>query len=71
MGPGFDEAGWLVEAVGTFIDDYSNPGQIDGLGTHGFHLWEDTGEESFGFIPCWRRQPVPPDRLEGRCDGVA
>ena len=62
--------GWMVEAVGTFIDDYSSPGQIDALGTHGFHLWSDTGDESFGFIPCWTRQPMPPDQLEGQCEGV-
>jgi hypothetical protein len=43
--------GWMVEAVGTFIDDYSSPGQIDALGTHGFHLWDDTGGESVGLIP--------------------
>ena len=48
----------MVEAVGTFIDDYSSPGQIDALGTHGFHLWSDpyTGEESFDFIACWTRR---------------
>jgi hypothetical protein len=63
--------GWMVEAVGTFIDDYSSPGQIDALGTHGFHLWSDTGAESFGFIPCWTRQPMPPDQLEGQCEGVS
>ena len=56
--------GWMVEAVGTFIDDYSSPGQIDALGTHGFHLWSDpyTGEESFDFIACWTRRPMPPDQ---------
>lgn len=44
--------GWMVEAVGTFIDDYSSPGQIDALGTNGFHMWSDDGDdEGFGFIP--------------------
>ena len=63
--------GWVVEAVGTFIDDYSSPGRIDALGTHGFHMWSETGEnEGGGFIPCWTRQPTPPDQLEGRCEGV-
>jgi hypothetical protein len=63
--------GWGVEAVGTFIDDYSSPGQIDALGTHGFYMWSDTEGESsaYGFIPCWTRQPMPPDQLEGQCEG--
>jgi hypothetical protein len=62
--------GWMVEAVGTFIDDYSSPGQVDALGTHGFHLWGDDGGESFGLVPCWTRHVIPPVQLEGRCEGV-
>lgn len=68
MGPS-DGAGWMVEAVGTFVEEDPSTGRIESLGSHGFHLWEDAGGESSGFIPCWTRQPTPPERLEGRCEG--
>ena len=64
-----DGPGWVVEAVGTFVDENPGTGQIDALGTHGVHLWGDAGGESVGFIPCWTRQPTPPDRMEGQCEG--
>jgi hypothetical protein len=70
MGPSAGP-GWMVEAVGTFIDEDPSTGRIDSIGTHGFHLWDDAGGESAGFIPCWTRQATPPDRLEGRCEGVS
>ena len=66
-----DGPGWVVEAVGTFIDENLDTGQIDALGTHGLHLWDDAGGESMGLIPCWTRQPTPPDRMEGQCGGVS
>jgi hypothetical protein len=69
LGP-TDGPGWVVEAVGTFIDEDPGTGRIDSLGTHGVHLWDDSGGESLGFIPCWTRKPTPPERLEGRCEGV-
>lgn len=59
--------GWMVEAVGTFIGEDPTTGRIDSLGTHGFHLWDDEGGESTGFIPCWTRLPTPPDLMEGQC----
>jgi hypothetical protein len=59
--------GWMVEAVGTFLGVDHRTGQIVSLGTHGFHLWDDAGGESFSFIPCWTIKPVPPGRLEGAC----
>jgi hypothetical protein len=65
-----DGPGWVVEAVGTFIDENPGTGQIDALGTHGVHLWDDAGGESVEFIPCWTRQLTPPDRMEGQCEGA-
>ena len=59
--------GWMVEAVGTFIGVDHRTGQILSRGTHGFHLWDDAGGESFGFIPCWTIKPAPVGRLEGSC----
>jgi len=59
--------GWMVEATGTFFHKDRQTGQIDAQGTHGFHLWDDVGSESFGFIPCWTVGPAPPAELEGRC----
>ncbi len=59
--------GWMVEAVGTFVGIDPQTGQIDALGTHGFHLWDDQGGESWGFIPCWSLPKLSPDELEGVC----
>lgn len=58
--------GWMVEAVGTFVGQ-DLTGQIISRGTHGFHLWDDDGGESAGFIPCWTIKGAPPGRLEGAC----
>jgi hypothetical protein len=62
-----DGPGWMVEAVGTFIGVDPQTDQIDSLGTHGFHLWGDAGGESWGFIPCWTRRPMPAESKEGVC----
>ena len=59
--------GWIVEAVGTFIGEDPRTGRIDSLGMHGFHLWGDAGGESWGFIPCRVKVPVPAAELEGTC----
>ena len=59
--------GWMVEAVGTFIGEDPSTGEIDSLGTHGFHLWNDDGGESTAFIPCWTRLAAPPEAMEGQC----
>lgn len=59
--------GWMVEAVGTFVGVDPLSGQIMSRGTHGFHLWDDDGGESSGFIPCWAIKPAPVGRLEGSC----
>jgi hypothetical protein len=71
--PGLGAAGgpgWIVEAVGTFIGE-SGDDHIDSLGMHGYYQWDEAGIDSgFGFIPCWTRQPTPPERLEGTCEGV-
>ena len=37
--------GWVVEAVGTFIGVDPKSNQIDSIGTHGLHLWDDQGGE--------------------------
>jgi hypothetical protein len=62
-----DGPGWVVEAVGTFVGVDPGSGQIDALGTHGLHLWDDQGGESAGFIPCWTRLPVAAEEMEGVC----
>ena len=59
--------GWVVEAVGTFVGVDPKSGQIDSLGTHGLHLWDDQGGESWGFIPCWTRMPMGAEQMEGAC----
>ena len=59
--------GWMVEAVGTFIDQDEETGRIMAQGTHGFHLWDDAGGESWGFIPCWTARPIPAEEMEGIC----
>jgi hypothetical protein len=62
--------GWAVEAVGTFVGVDPQTNQIDSLGTHGFHLWDDAGGESFGFIPCWTRHAaMRAEEMEGVCQG--
>ena len=59
--------GWVVEAVGTFIGVDPKSNQIDSIGTHGLHLWDDQGGESAGFIPCWTRLPMAAAEMEGVC----
>ena len=59
--------GWMVEAVGTFVHVDRQTKQIDAIGTHGFHLWDDQGGESWGFIPCWTRNKTAPEQMEGVC----
>src|SRR5262245_24923205 len=59
--------GWMVEAVGTFIGEDRRTGQIDSLGMHGFHLWDDAGGEGWGFIACRTRMPQPAAEMEGVC----
>ena len=59
--------GWVVEAVGTFVGVDPATGQIDALGTHGLHLWDDAGGEGFAFLPCWTRVPTLGDDMEGSC----
>jgi hypothetical protein len=59
--------GWMVEAIGTFVGEDFRTGQIEARGTHGFHLWDDAGGESLGFIPCWSVHQMPPEAMEGSC----
>jgi len=59
--------GWVVEAVGTFIGVDPKSNQIDSIGTHGLHLWDDQGSEASAFIPCWTRFPMGADEMEGIC----
>lgn len=59
--------GWVVEAMGTFVGEDFRTGQVESRGMHGFHLWDDAGGESYGFIPCWTSRPMPREDLEGSC----
>ena len=56
--------GWMVEAVGTFIE-FDRPPRS--WGKHGFHMWEDDGSESFGFFPCGGVGPLDASFAEGTC----
>jgi hypothetical protein len=63
MGPS-TQPGWMVEAIGTFVDMEPLP---ETWGTHGFHLWEDDGSEGFGFFPCGGTAPINSSFAEGSC----
>jgi hypothetical protein len=62
-----DGPGWMVEAIGTFVSTDDSTGAVVARGTHGFHLYDDAGGESWAFIPCWTLSPLPPEQKEGRC----
>jgi hypothetical protein len=60
--------GWVVEAVGTFTSLDLDPGERPASwGTHGWIMWEDDGAETGGFAPCWSREVIPPEHLDGSC----
>lgn len=59
--------GWMVEAVGTFLEVDPQTGQIEAIGTHGFRRWDFAGSEGFALIPCWSRVVLPPAQMEGTC----
>jgi hypothetical protein len=63
IGPG-KVPGWVVEAVGTFVDDGLGPRS---WGMHGFRMWADDGSEAFGFFPCGGEVLFDPSFAEGSC----
>lgn len=67
LSPG-DGAGWVVEAVGTFLSfERENPQALSAMGTHGFRLYADGGGAGFTYYPCWTLRPAPASELEGNC----
>ena len=59
-----DGPGWIVEAVGTFIEVDDQTGLVLSRGMHGFRRWDDAGGEGMAFYPCWG---APPSEMDGSC----
>ncbi len=62
--------GWVVEAVGTFIDPIGRDGGLaTNIGTHGFRMWGDDGLGAYDWYPCGVRTPdeLHANEMEGQC----
>ncbi len=62
--------GWVVEAVGTFIDPIGRDGGLaTNIGTHGFRIWGDDGLGAYDWFPCWVRTSAEfhANEMEGQC----
>ena len=48
-----DGPGWMVEVIGTFVEDARQPGSVL-VGTRGYYRWDDAGSGGTSFVECWR-----------------